>query len=832
MKRAGLGLREHKLDNEASDAFKECITRNGMKYELVPPGNHRHNQAKHAIQTFKAHFISILAGVDDKFPLSLWCQLLEPAELTLNLLRQSRITPYISAYAHVHGPHDYMRKPMAPLGCAIQAQVKPDDRRTWETRSESGFNLGTSMEHHRCFRVYITRTRATRISDTVHFKHQYITNPEISPESLVVAAAHQLTVALKGSIPTGNETAEALTKVSELFTKIAAHKQAAATAKAQRNGLRSNPTARKTPHHPRVDTSPIPRVDTSPIPRVATPPRVTIPPVDCRVPNSTATTQEDCRVGVGEAQMVSPEVGPQIVEFTTARRTRASPRPNYISQDEGENISPPQRRMTRSRTGSIMQEAMLFCVDVTQPNYIASEDLGLLNFAITNTKTTSTFEVTPKQLSMRRLPMQWFCEMANAVLGDNGELLEYKHLIANPKTRAIWTHSYGNEIGRLAQGMPGRNTGTNTIFFIKKDQVPKERAKDVTYGLITTLIRPEKIDEPNRTRLVAGGNQVHYPGNAGTPTADLLTVKLLLNSIISTESARFMTMDIKDFYLNTPMARYEYMRLRLADMPEDVIEHYKLHELATPDGAIYCEIRKGMYGLPQAGIIAQQLLEERLAKHGYRQSATTPGLWTHDTRPICFSLVVDDFGVKYVGEEHAQHLLETIRKYYKCLADWEGERYCGLTLKWDYTGRKVHLSMPGYVAKALARFQHPPPTKPQHQPYPHVKPNYGAKTQYAKEADTSPPLDKAGKKFIQEVCGVFLFLARGVDGGLLPPLSALASQQANPTEETMRLTKQFLDYMSTMEEAILTFHASDMVLAIHSDASYLSEPNARNLDYP
>ena len=166
---------------------------------------------------------------------------------------------------------------MAPLGCAIQAHIKPDDRRTWDTRSESGFNLGTSMEHHRCFRVYITRTRATRISNTVHFKHQYITNPEISPESLMVAAAQQLTVALKGSIPTGNEMAEALTKVSELFTKIAAHKQAAATAKAQRNVLRSNLTARKTTH--------LPRVDPSPIPRVATPPRVTIPPVDCRVPN-------------------------------------------------------------------------------------------------------------------------------------------------------------------------------------------------------------------------------------------------------------------------------------------------------------------------------------------------------------------------------------------------------------------------------------------------------------------------------------------------------------------------------------------------------------------
>jgi hypothetical protein len=140
--------------------------------------------------------------------------------------------------------------------------------------------------------------------------------------------------------------------------------------------------------------------------------------------------------------------------------------------------------------------------------------------------------------------------------------------------------------------MPGWNTGTNTIFFITKNQVPRDRAKDVTYGLITTLIRPEKIDKPNRTRLVAGGDRVHYPGNVGKPTADLLTVKLLLNSVISTPKAKFMTMDIKDFYLKTPMARYKYMLLRLADIPEDVIAHYKLNNIATPDGFIYCEIQR------------------------------------------------------------------------------------------------------------------------------------------------------------------------------------------------------------------------------------------------
>ncbi len=161
------------------------------------------------------------------------------------------------------------------------------------------------------------------------------------------------------------------------------------------------------------------------------------------------------------------------------------------------------------------------------------------------------------------------------------------------------------------------------------------------------------------------GDRVHYPGNAGTPTANLLTVKILINSIISTPGAKFMTMDIKDFYLNIPMARYKYIQLRITDMLEDVIEHYNHRDKATPDGYIYCEIQKGMYGLPQAGIITQQLLKERLQKHGYHQSQMTPGLWKHDTCPISFSLVVDDFRVKYTGKENTQHLLDTVRQYYK-----------------------------------------------------------------------------------------------------------------------------------------------------------------------
>ncbi len=146
-----------------------------------------------------------------------------------------------------------------------------------------------------------------------------------------------------------------------------------------------------------------------------------------------------------------------------------------------------------------------------------------------------------------------------------------------------------------------------------------------------------------------------------------------------------------------------------------------------------------MYGLPQVGIIAQELLAKRLKENGHFQSKTMPGLWTHEWRPIAFTLVVDNFGVKYVGEEHEEHLLKMVQKYYKCLFDTEGERYSRLTIKWDYDGKKVHLSMPEYIINALKRFQHPPPPVRQDQPHPHIAKTYGAKVQHANPIDDSPP---------------------------------------------------------------------------------------------
>ena len=153
-----------------------------------------------------------------------------------------------------------------------------------------------------------------------------------------------------------------------------------------------------------------------------------------------------------------------------------------------------------------------------------------------------------------------------------------------------------------------------------------------------------------------------------------------------TPNAKFMSLDISNFYLMTPMKRYEYMHMKLEDIPEEIIVLYKLRDKVDAKGFVYVEILKGMYGLPQAGIIAQELLEKRLNARGYKQSEFTPGLWTHETR----------------------------------------------------------------------------------------------------------------------------------------------NKQGAPTENTLAKVHQFLDYAATNPEAIVTYKKSNMVLAIHSDASYLSEPKARS----
>jgi hypothetical protein len=230
------------------------------------------------------------------------------------------------------------------------------------------------------------------------------------------------------------------------------------------------------------------------------------------------------------------------------------------------------------------------------------------------------------------------------------------------------------------------------------------------YGSFSCNKKPNK-EEKYRTQVTAGGNRINYPDDVGNSTADMTLLKCLMYSIISTPGARCVTVDIKDFYLCTPMKCPECMRLKVADIPEEIMREYKLQELVTQDGYVYCKITKGMYGLPQAGIIAQELLKERLAEYGYHQSKIIPGLWTHKTRPTTFTIVVDDFAIKIMSEKDVDHLINALKKHYTITVDKEATKYIGLAIEWEYTNGKVHTHMPGYLPKVMMQFKHETPNK-------------------------------------------------------------------------------------------------------------------------
>ncbi len=190
---------------------------------------------------------------------------------------------------------------------------------------------------------------------------------------------------------------------------------------------------------------------------------------------------------------------------------------------------------------------------------------------------------------------------------------------------------------------------------------------------------------------------------------------------------------------------------------------------------------------------------------------------------------MDDFGIKYIGREHLQHLYDALQKEtYEIVEDLEADLYCGIALKWNYAKHHVNVTMVKYVMQQLTKYGHVAPLKPQHCPYLPNPIKYGKDNQAPSPHNDSPLLDEAGKKRVQQIVGSFLYYAQAVDPTIFMALSEISSQQSAPTENTMKWVNQFLDYMWTHPDAIIRYLASDMILNVNSDASYLSAPKARS----
>jgi hypothetical protein len=211
------------LDNEASAALKNLFTVNDIDCQLVPPHCHLRNAAERAIWTFKEHFVAGLSSVDPAFPLHLWDGLLPQAEITLNLLRTSRLHPRLSVAAHFHGLVDYNNTAFAPPGCKIIAHKKPGKRLTWAPHGQHGYSLGPAMHQYRCQNVYILATASELIVDTLEFFPHNYQIPQLPSTKRLLISAKDMKDALQNPHPelpfarVGDDTILALAELATIF---------------------------------------------------------------------------------------------------------------------------------------------------------------------------------------------------------------------------------------------------------------------------------------------------------------------------------------------------------------------------------------------------------------------------------------------------------------------------------------------------------------------------------------------------------------------------------------------------------------------------------------
>ena len=374
-----------------------------------------------------------------------------------------------------------------------------------------------------------------------------------------------------------------------------------------------------------------------------------------------------------------------------------------------------------------------------------------------------------------------------------------------------WTAAGADEFDRLV--------ATKTIKFVCRTEMPAgQRAAHLNHVLKRKMAADGSTTY--RVRATIRGDQIRYEGEKSAWTVAQPIVKLFLSAAV-TEVADVATCDISDFYLNSKLPRSEWMRVHRSQLPNATINKYKLEPLFDND-YVYCRVDQTIYGLPQAGKLAQDRLVEHLAKFGFKMADHTDCLFSHESRKISFLLYVDDFLIKFKQEADLEFLFSTLRQLYEIKTDRQAKKFLGISLHFDRPTKSVTLSVPGYVRSLAERFKVDVGRRVDSPLLPPDK-----KQRYVVE-DKTAPLNEADTKLLQQIVGAVLWYAKSVDCTMLAAVSKIAGFLGSPTQKTLADARHMLAYAVSHPDAQLVLYASDMQLCIHSDASFNAEPGARS----
>ena len=831
----GAHPRVQRLDNETSQVVEKQLLAVVDKVDYVAPANHRANKAERGIRDAKNHLIATFCGADPSYPAAELDRFLEQAEITLNILRPYRPRPDISAYEGVYGQkYDFAAHPMAPCGVRVLVYEQTSVRGSWAPHGVPGFYLGPALKHYRSFRTLVDATHAERISDTLAWFPVRFRMPGSSPLEVLHAAIKDLSAAMAGLAATPHRLA-AERQPFERCTKTLLG--ALRDLSTLYNMSEADGTRPKAPVTAANDEARQPSTTTTPPP----PPPPPLPPNPTSPSGAgllTTTINGDEVDGAGEQrvlqqqQSVQQRVQDELAAppgFTHLGPTPHADAPNVAMAPPTFTTAPtkpvkiaknkkslePSDRVTRQGAREDGQHAAAFsAVGINTERTRPGEIKGTAKPRRTRHRGRASSVVNMGTSNGHN-------STTALNLTADGVPLTYRLVKSGPDA-ALWEEAECDEFDRLMER-------TQTMKPIQPQDQPQDRRKDTTY------YTPQPVEKmlatggkTRRIRGAAGGDHIHFPGDVSARCAGMSDIKILINSVVS-DGANWMSIDIKDFYLGTPMDRPEFMRIPVRMTPNKIMEKYNLQQFVH-NGSVLFQIDKGMYGLPQAGRLAQNRLVSHLDKHGYKQAPHSPCIFRHIERQTAFSLVVDDFGVKYVRrEEDAGHLIETLQKLYEIKVDWSGRKYLGFNITFAADNKSVSLDMPDYIPKVHQRFQ----ARIKHgrgaaSPAVYIPPAYGTHSQMT-EVDDSSPATPAETKEVQEIVGCIMFYARAVDGTMLTAVNHIASEMKDTTQQVTDMTDRLLAYTVEYPNNALVLTACDMILHVQTDASYLSRSGARSV---
>ena len=829
-----------RLDNETStDLEKFLLEELRVKnFQYFPTRNHRANRAERCIRTWKNHFIATLATASPKFPISYWNKLIPLAELTLNCLLPWQPNPSISAYHGLTGaPFDFRAHPIAPAGTAILIHEAPEVRGTWAGHGVPGFYIGPALSHYRSHHVHVTSTSSPRVTDTVAwFPATDVTPPPPDIKEMLIAAIKDFLCAIKKFDLKGDFPAPML--LQELEDLATLHHTApppVAPAPVHNIGTETRVLMLDdaSVQEPRVVlpalalANPVHTAPANPLPIVALlpppyPPPPGLPPLPViDHPN----TLLEVPISVPTVPVAPLRRSPRVHVVRTPSSfgyTAVTVPAPYIDIIRGDNDTISAANLNRAEVAELLSAAATAGFRTTDHLARAAAASAfecplrqvMADYASASASSTCP---APTYLSYTIDHLAHANAAAPLNVNPDGSPLTFQTAIRGVD-RPSWKIAEDTEVSRLLD--------TTTMHPIHSQQQPLDRRGDTTY--YNPKPKEKYDDDMNkvyRIRGTAGGDRINYDGPTKANTAALSTVKILLQSIVS-DNANFMTLDIKDFYLMTPLPRPEYLRIPLKFLSKTILDKHNLHQFIHNNSVLF-EVTKSMYGLPHAGKIAQDVLVERLALHGYLQTGTTC-LFRHVTNGVAFVLVVDDFGVKFKDMDGAEDLIRCLQLYYTLTIKKDATKYLGLTIAVDKITREVRLSAPGVIAKALKQFA-PISTAVARSPAIYQPPRFGAAAQTPTAPDTSPLLTADQRHRLQQLGGVLLYYCLAIDSTGLPAVTAIESALAHATHLTQRAADRLLAYFRHYPDNILVLKACNMRLHTQSDASYCTRSRGRSV---